>query len=170
MAIACTPGKSSSESAAASSAAPASSVAALASGAASVAAPAPAIELWSGTYASTVGSFYVFDGGEWAGVQWRGDEAAAGLGEGTMSISVDRATGAVRGVLGGAIGEATLSGSASGDTVTASVSRKDPLDRGLTGTAVAKTSGDNMVGTMRLSVANARVIREASFTLSRGKP
>ena len=158
---ACTPTKTSTEGAEA--VAPVTS----AGPAPSAAAPVSTVEKWSGTYVSTVGTLYVFDGGEWANVQWRGDEAGVGLGEGTLSLSIDRKSGAVQGVAGGAIGDATLSGTMSADTLTASVSRKDPLDRGLTGTAVAKASADRMVGTMHLSVANARVIREASVTLHR---
>ncbi len=138
--------------------------------AAADAAPAvPGIETWSGTYVSTAGSVYVFDAGEYAGVKWRGDEAGAGLGEGPASLTVDRQSGAVHGTAGGPIGDVVLSGSFSGDTLTASVLRKDPLDRGLTGTLIAKKEGDRLVGAMRLSVANARVIREATVTLSREK-
>jgi hypothetical protein len=163
---ACTPTKTTTESP--DSFAPVASSSA--SPATSAAAAVPSVEKWSGTYVSTVGTLYVFDGGEWATVQWRGDEAGLGLGEGTLSLSIDRKSGAVQGVAGGAIGDATLSGTLSGDTLTASVSRKDPLDRGLTGTAVTKASAERMVGTMHLSVANARVIREASVTLHRENP
>jgi hypothetical protein len=130
----------------------------------------PALEKWTGTYVSTAGSLYVFDGGEYAGVWWRGDEAGDGLGEGPVSLTLDRKSGTVRGVAGGPIGDVVLTGALTGDAITASVLRKDPLDRGLTGTAVAKAEGDHLVGTMRLSVANARVIREASLTLTREKP
>jgi hypothetical protein len=102
-------------------------------------------------------------------VTWRGDDAGDGLGEGNLSVTIDRKTGAVHGAADGPIGDTLLVGAMQGETLTASVVRKDPLDRGLTGTAVAKSSGDSVTGTMRLSVANARVVREATFTLAREK-
>jgi hypothetical protein len=58
-------------------------------------------------------------------------------------------------------------GAVDGDTLTASILRKNPSDGGLTGTAVGKVSREQIVGTMRLSLADARVIREAKFTLNR---
>jgi hypothetical protein len=141
---------------------------------------APTIETWSGKYVSAAGSVYVFDGGEWAGVSWRGDDAGLGLGEGTISLTLDRKAGVILGVAGGAIGDVVISGSlfpeeagspsSGGQTITATVGRKDPLDRGLSGTLGAKAEGDKLTGTMRLSAANARVVREASFTLARDRP
>jgi hypothetical protein len=172
--LGCTPGKSSAESAG--STGVTTAVAVPPAESASVALPSASasaevsVEKWSGKYVSAAGSVYVFDGGEYAGVNWRGDEAGTGLGEGTVSLSVDRKLGLVRGAAGGPIGDVVLTGAISGDTITASVLRKDPLDRGFTGTAVVKAEGDRLVGTMRLSVANARVVREASVTLTREKP
>ncbi len=128
---------------------------------------APALETWKGRYTTAPGPLYVYDGGEWAGVRWRGDDSGAGLGEGDISLEVNRQSGAVRGTATGAIGEAVLSGDISGDTLMASVLRKDPLDRGFTGTAVLKAEGDKMEGTMKLTVSDARVIREAHVTLTR---
>jgi hypothetical protein len=129
----------------------------------------PTVATWTGKYTSALGSLYVFDGGEWAGVTWRGDEAGVGLGEGTLTLTVDPTTHGVHGTADGAIGDVVVVGSTAEDTLTASVLRKDPLDRGLTGTLVAKTSGDAMTGSMKLSVANARVIREVTFTLTNAR-
>jgi hypothetical protein len=124
------------------------------------------LESWTGAYVSRPGSLYVVDGGEWAGVKWRGDDAGVGLGEGSMTLTVNRSTGEVRGAGEGPIGRVLFSGVVADDALTMSVGRQDPMDRGLTGTAVAKVSGDKMTGTMRLSVADARVIREATLVLS----
>ncbi len=126
--------------------------------------------LWSGTYSSAPGSLYVYDGGEWKGVRFRGDDAAAGLGEGTLSLTIDRKSGSARGVATGALGEVVLAGAVTADELTFSVTRKDPRDRGLTGTGVAKISGAAATGTMRLSRGDAHVIREANFSLSRTPP
>jgi hypothetical protein len=132
--------------------------------------PATSLETWTGKYDSEPGSLYVYDGGEWAGVTWRGDEAGVALGDGTLTLTVNRKTGAVRGTADGAVGSVVLAGSFADDTVTATVARKDPADRGLTGTLVAKVSGGALAGSMRLSAPDARVLREAKFTLSSSKP
>jgi hypothetical protein len=136
-------------------------------------APAPtgkasSTETWAGAYVSEAGSIYVVDGGEWAGVKWRGDDASVGLGNGTMSLSLNRSTGEVRGTGEGPLGDVVFAGAIVSDAILLTVSRKDPLDRGLTGTAVATMSGDRIAGKMRLAVADARVIRQATLTLSRG--
>jgi hypothetical protein len=117
-----------------------------------------------------VGSIYVVDGGEWAAVKWRGDDASTGLGEGALALTIHGAARRLTGTGSGALGDLVWVGALDGDTLTASVQRRDPLDRGFTGTAVGKVSGDEIVGTMRLSLADARIIRGARFTLTRGKP
>jgi hypothetical protein len=141
-----------------------------ASDSAAEAGPAPATlpdDEWDGSYVSEAGSLYVVDGGEWANVKWRGDDASAGLGRGEVSITVRGAVGRVEGSASGAIGDVVWLGAVDGDTLTASILRKNPSDGGLTGTAVGKVSREQIVGTMRLSLADARVIREAKFTLNR---
>jgi hypothetical protein len=127
-------------------------------------------EAWSGKYASEAGSLYVVDGGEWAGLKWRGDDASTGLGEGVLALTLDGQTHRVAGTGSGVLGDIVLVGGVDGKTLMASVLRKDPLDRGLTGTAVGTIDGDRIDGTMRLSLADARVIRNAKFTLARSKP
>jgi hypothetical protein len=126
-------------------------------------------EAWDGTYVSEAGSLYVVDGGEWRAVQWRGDDASTGLGEGVLSLTLQRGPGRVSGTGSGAIGDVVWVGVLDGDRLTANISRRDPLDRGLTGTAVGKVSPEQIVGTMRLSLADAHVIRNASFVLAQRK-
>jgi len=81
---------------------------------------------WTGTYKSTPGSLYVHDGGEWTGVRFRGDDAAVGLGEGTLSFTVDRKTGRLQGAASGPIGDVVIHGTFTGDALAFSVLRKDP--------------------------------------------
>jgi hypothetical protein len=126
-----------------------------------------AVSRWTGTYRSAAGAIHVPDGGEWSGFKWRGDDAGDGVGDGTMTLTVDGTTQRVEGTAAGAIGEVLLTGAAQGGQVTASVRRKDPADRGLTGTLVATQTADKVDGTMRLSFGDAHILREASFTLAK---
>jgi hypothetical protein len=162
---ACAPGRQGSERAeAAPPLEPNASPSASESGAAAIASR----DTWEGTYVSEAGSLYVVDGGEWAGVRWRGDDASVGLGEGVISLTIQGAR--VTGTGSGPIGDVVWLGAVDDERLTASVQRKDPLDRGFTGTAVGKVSRDHIVGTMRLSLADARVIRDVKYSLSRTKP
>jgi hypothetical protein len=118
-------------------------------------------------YVSTPGSLFVHDGGEWKGVHFRGDDAAVALGEGQLSLTVDSGTNLVRGVGGGPIGDVVLAGAVTDGHVTFTVLRKDPRDRGLTGTGWGRVEGDLLRGTIRLSQGDAHIIREARFTLAK---
>jgi len=129
----------------------------------------PAIPFtWSGTYASAPGSLYVYDGGEWKGVHFRGDDASIGLGEGPLSFTLDATTHELRGTASGPIGDVILAGVVSPDAlehneITFSILRKDTTDRGFTGTGVGKMSGKSIAGSMRLSRGDAHVIRDVRF-------
>jgi hypothetical protein len=161
--LGCTKGSASSGAEPVSSAAPSATVI--------LEAAAPtSVETWTGSYDSQPGSLYVYDGGEWAGVTWRGDEAGTAIGSGTLTLAVNKKSGEVQGTADGAIGSVVLVGSIASDKVTATVARKDPSDRGLTGTLFGTLAGTTLSGSMRLSAPDARVIRDAKFTLSTGKP
>jgi hypothetical protein len=166
--------KPSSDSAAASPSASASSSAPMASSsvpsASASAAAARAPVAWAGTYTSTPGSLYVYDGGEWKGVHFRGDDASDGLGTGSLSFTIDPTTRQVHGVGAGPIGDVVITGAVTGDEVSFTALRKDTTDRGLTGTGVGKLSQGALTGTMRLSRGDAHVIREAKFDLSKKAP
>jgi len=84
-----------------------------------------------------------------------------------MSLRINRASGDVRGTGDGALGEVVFSGVIAGHDIRMSVSRKDPLDRGLTGTSIAEVLDDEIRGAMSLSVADAHVIRQCTLTLRR---
>jgi hypothetical protein len=123
------------------------------------------IDAWSGHYAAAPGSFSVPDGGEWAGVRFRGEDAGDGLGEGTLSVSVDPA-GRVTGTLEGPLGPARLTGELLANAFSAAVSPSDP-GHGFAGTAVGTLAGDRIAGTIRLSMPTGNVLRAASFALER---
>lgn len=139
----------------------ASSSNAAASGAA---APKGAPRSWSGSYEATAGTLTVPDGKEWEGVKFRGEKSEVGLGKGELHLEID-SRGTVTGTLEGPLGPAVISGTLDGDTLTARIDRKSPADLGFYGTLSGKTTGDALEGTMHLSQGEARVIREATFTL-----
>ncbi len=110
------------------------------------------------------------DGSEWSGVKWRGDDAGDGLGPGTLSLTLDPASKRVEGSLEGPLGAARIVGVYSGGAVTATLRRKNPTDRGFTGTLVGDVAADKpnaLSGTMRVSLGDGRLIREAPFTLAK---
>jgi len=145
----------------------ASASAALAPSASASSASPPASVSWAGSYTSLPATFYVYDGGEWKGVHFRGDDAAVALGEGTLSLTLDTKSGSVRGTGSGSLGDIVVAGAVTGEELTFSVLRKDPTDRGLTGTGVGKLVGSSATGTIRLSRGDAHVIREAKFSLTK---
>ena len=127
---------------------------------------------WTGTYKSVAGSLYyptdAPNGKEWKDFKWQGDDAGAGLGEGAMTLTIDPG-GHVSGTTEGPLGAATLNGVIEHEQISAKVDRKD-LDRGLTGTATGKVTGDKgdkIEGTMRLSLPEANVLRAVTFSLEK---
>jgi hypothetical protein len=123
-----------------------------------------AVAGWRGSYKSTAGVLYV--PADWKNVHWNVKESAAGLGEGTMALTIDPVSGRVRGTLDGPLGPATVDGFASDRKLTATIARRDPTDQGFTGTLIGSVGGDSAEGTMNVSPADASAIRTAMFTLS----
>jgi len=121
---------------------------------------------WSGSYTAHPAQITVPDGGEWAGVKFRGEDASDGLGEGPLHIEISAAN-IVSGEGDGALGGFAIAGSSSGNTITFSVRRKDPKDMGFTGTGRATISENKIDGSLRVSKATGNVIREADFSLHR---
>jgi hypothetical protein len=99
-------------------------------------------------------------------VKWRGDDAGEGLGEGSISLTIDTGAHVVTGLADGPIGDVLLSGAVDDGKVTASVRRKNATDRGLTGTLIATLTAERVEGMMRLSFGDAHIIREATFRLT----
>lgn len=122
---------------------------------------------FEGKYTAAAGSLYVPDAADYAGFKFRGEDASIALGEGTLSVTIDPASGVVTGTGDGALGPIVLSGSRSGDVLTFSFWRKDPADQGASGTGQGTVSGNTIEGTLRAAAGTANVIREATFTLSK---
>jgi hypothetical protein len=118
---------------------------------------------WKGTYKSAAATLTVPP--IWQKVPWQDTKSTAGLGEGTMSLTVD-ASGRVSGLLEGPLGPAVIEGASSDGKIAASIRRKDPKDRGFTGTLLAAAAGDKVEGTMNVSLGEAAALRTATFTLS----
>jgi hypothetical protein len=128
--------------------------------------PAPAASArgttaWKGGYKSVEGTF-VLPGG----VKWKVPASDAGLGDGTIALTVDSAAGRVQGTVDGALGPATIDGIAVDRTITATVSRADPGDHGFTGTLQGTLGDATVQGTMNLTQADVTAVRNATFALS----
>jgi hypothetical protein len=120
---------------------------------------------WTGKYMSTAGSLYIPE--DWKSVHWNVPDSAAGLGEGTLNVLVDGATGRVSGTLAGPLGPATLAGVASDGKISATVAREDASDRGFAGTLQGTLTGDHAEGTIQVSLAEVSAVRSATFSLSK---
>jgi hypothetical protein len=123
---------------------------------------------WRGSYSSAAGTLYV--PAQWKGVRWTGADVDAGLGPGTMSLSIETNSGRVRGAIEGPLGPAKIDGYTAGGSVTATISRKDPSDHGFAGTLAGTLADGGASGTMSGSLAGASAIRSATFTLAQSGP
>jgi hypothetical protein len=148
---------------------PATSAGSFASAAPSAAASAmagaaDASRAWLGSYKSAAAAMTLND--RYKKGHWSDTQSTAGIGEGPMTVAVDGATGRVTGALDGPLGPATLDGALVDGTLSATVARKDPTDRGFRGTLVATVAGDHLDGTMSLAPGQAGVVRTATFSLA----
>lgn len=125
---------------------------------------------WSGTYKASAHGFYMPrdapNAGDWKSITFQGEDAGDGVGEGNLDVQIDPA-GKVVGTIAGPVGPATVTGLVADGTLSAHVQRKDPSDRGLTGTMEGKAGPDKIDGTMHLSNADASLIRSATFSLAK---
>ena len=131
--------------------------------------PAPAAgapRTFKGTYTAARASFYVLDGGEYSGVKFRGDDGGDALGEGPLSITIDK-DGIVSGEGDGPLGPFVIAGIERDGDVTFSLRRKDANDLAPTGTGIATTSDTGLDGTLRVSAYRAQVIREVTFRIAK---
>lgn len=122
---------------------------------------------WRGTYKSAAASLDV--PADFAKT-WAHKDPGGGTGDGTMTLAVDGATGRASGTLDGPLGPALVAGDVSGGTFTAAVRRKDPTDRGFTGTLRATVTADRIDGTMTLASADGAMQRTATVTLTPAAP
>jgi hypothetical protein len=159
----------------------------------SAAAPASALARpplparFSGTYVATVVSISVPtkdevpNASEWAVVKWRDGDPSRGVGEGAMDVTLPPGDGAWAGSIDGPVGPARIRGERRGSRLVGTVERAAPSDMGFTGTfeghtldaAGAPSTGsaagntDRIEGTMRLSLATAEAVRQATVRLTR---
>jgi hypothetical protein len=117
---------------------------------------------YSGKYTVTAGTMYVPAEKDWASVKFKNDETKH-LGDGEISLAIDAAGRVSGGTESGPLGASVIEGTSEGGALAATIRRKDPADEGLTGTLVAKISGDTIDGTMKLAEFNAAVVREAKL-------
>jgi hypothetical protein len=144
----------------------ASTASASASG--SVAPPAAAVPAasaagpsgWKGGYKSVPGTIVLPKD-----VKWKVPETTDGVGEGTIALTVDRATRRVQGKVDGVLGPATIDGMAVDGKITATVSREDPTDHGFTGTLSGEMGDAGTSGTMNVALADVSAVRNATFEL-----
>jgi hypothetical protein len=135
--------------------------------AAAPSAAAPATVSFAGKYTSSAGTLYIPP--DWKSVHWTVPDSPAGLGEGTLSLTVDGATGRVLGTVTGPLGPATLAGLASDGKISATIARQDASDRGFAGTLIGALVGDHGEGTIQVSLAEVSAVRTATFSLSRDR-
>ncbi len=128
------------------------------------AAAAGATRAWKGGYKSAAATLSVPP--DLAKTHWSDTKSTAGLGEGTVTLTIEGGSGRARGTIDGPVGPATIDGLAADGQITASVRRQDPTDRGFTGTLVGTVKDDKIEGAMSLSPGQAGVLRTASFTLA----
>ena len=119
---------------------------------------------WHGSYDSVAGSLYIAP--QLKGVKWVVPDTDAGLGTGAITLSVERSTGRIRGAVEGPLGPAVIDGYADGATMSATMARKDPTDRGFTGTLEAQQDDAGVSGTLHVALAEVSAVRTATFHLT----
>jgi hypothetical protein len=125
-----------------------------------------ASQSWHGAYKSAASTLTVPP--DWKKVHWSDTETTAGIGDGTMALTVDSASGHVNGTVDGPLGPATVDGVLADGKLAATLRRKDPADQGFTGTLLGSLAGDHGDGTMNVSLGLASALRSATFHLSPG--
>jgi hypothetical protein len=121
---------------------------------------------WRGTYTSAPGTLTIPP--RWKDVHWSPTDTTTGIGQGTLDLSIDPITRHVVGSVEGPLGPASIAGVEANDTITANVARRDPADRGFSGTLVAEIAQGRCAGTIRGSLAEAGEVLTASFALAPG--
>jgi hypothetical protein len=117
---------------------------------------------WHGSYKSQSGTLYV--PADWKGVRWNVPESSAGLGDGTIRLTLEP-DGRIRGTLEGPLGPAVVAGLAVEGALTASIRPQNPTDRGFGGTLTGKVVDGHVEGTIHVSPGVADAVRVATFML-----
>jgi len=121
-----------------------------------------------GTYEAKRAELFVPDAGEYEGFKFRGDADAGALGPGTLSFSVDPATGVVSGELEGPLGPGTIAGVAHDGSLSFHLTPRGGEDAmAFRGTATGTLDGGAATGRIQASSWRANVLREADFTATK---
>lgn len=131
------------------------------------AAPTNQPRTFTGTYSLTPATLYLGEGKDYANVKQAKDDPAKHVGEGALTLEIDpnnRVTGTIE---SGPLSPAVIDGSVVEGEVRANVRRKDPKDDGLTGTLMAKLTGEAGEGTLALAESNAAIVREGKLSLKK---
>ena len=99
------------------------------------------------------------------GAKWKGEDGKEGVGDGKLTLEISGGD-AVTGTFEGALGAGFLEGRRDGELVTAALRPKEADDNGFYGTLSAKVTGDQLVGALAASRANAGLVREGKATLT----
>jgi hypothetical protein len=122
---------------------------------------------YGGTYSLVPATLYIPEAKDYASVKQVKDDPSKHVGDGALALEVD-ANGRVTGTIeSGPASPAVIDGSVVGDEIRGNVRRKTPSDDGLTGTVVAKLSGDTLDGKLRLAESNAAIVREGKLALKK---
>ncbi|MBL0196935.1 MAG: hypothetical protein IPQ09_22445 [Myxococcales bacterium] len=130
-------------------------------GAAAAPAPAKGARSFTGSYTTTAVTAITVP----EGAKWKGEDGKEGVGDGKLTLEISGGD-AVTGTFEGALGAGFLEGRRDGELVTAALRPKEADDNGFYGTFSAKVTGDQLVGTLAASRANAGLVREGKATLT----
>jgi hypothetical protein len=129
--------------------------------------PSAGAGAYDGKYSTAPSTYYIPTDKDWKSVKPAPDDTSKFVGEGTMSLAIDGA-GRIQGTIdSGPASPAVIEGTLVDSDVRAQVRRKDPSDEGLSGVLSGKLSGAAVEGTLKLSLANASVLREGKLSLKK---
>ena len=123
--------------------------------------PAKGARSFTGSYTTTAVTAITVP----EGAKWKGEDGKEGVGDGKLTLEISGGD-AVTGTFEGALGAGFLEGRRDGELVTAALRPKEADDNGFYGTFSAKVTGDQLVGTLAASRANAGLVREGKATLT----
>lgn len=100
---------------------------------------------------------------------WKNDDGSKAVGRGSLELTV-AADGTVSGKLSGALGVAAIRGAAEDEQLTATFTPADDSvvdEQAMAGTLIVQRKGEALVGSLRASSGDAKLVRMASLELSR---
>lgn len=101
---------------------------------------------------------------------WSADDGKAHAGKGEVELQV-AADGTIKGSLRGSLGNATVAGTAEGDTLTMTFAPKESGDsEAISGVIALKLENAKLSGDLNASSGDATIVRTAKLELTRGTP